>query len=51
MKAIRITIDLWINEVEQKWKKLPARKQNRYLIIGFVGYLMATLLGLIFSLI
>ena len=51
MKAIRITIDLWINEVEEKWKKLPVRKQNRYIVIGFVGYLMATLLGLIFSLI
>ena len=51
MKAIRITIDLWINEVEEKWKKLPVRKQNRYIVIAFVGYLMATLLGLIFSLI
>ena len=51
MKEIRTNIDLWINEVEVKWRMLPLQKQYKYMMVCFTVYLMISIAGIVISLI
>ncbi|WP_157999927.1 hypothetical protein [Flavobacterium frigoris] len=51
MKEIRTNIELWINDVEVKWRMLPLQKQYKYIIVCFAVYLMISIAGILISLI
>ncbi|MBX9887347.1 MAG: hypothetical protein K2Y30_05385 [Flavobacteriaceae bacterium] len=50
MKEIRTNIDLWINEVEVKWRMLPLQKQYKYIMVCFAAYLIISIIGILISL-
>ncbi|MCG9793787.1 hypothetical protein [Flavobacterium algicola] len=50
MKEIRTNINLWINEVEVKWRMLPLQKQYKYIMICFAAYLIISIGGILSSL-
>lgn len=42
MKNIRNTIDKWMDSLDQRWEKLPLKRQHQYLLYFFAGYLLLT---------
>lgn len=50
MKEIRKNIDLWINEVEVKWRVLPLHKQYTYIMVSFTAYLIISIVGILTTL-
>jgi hypothetical protein len=43
MKNLRITIDSWFNRLDVRWRKLSIKKQRRYTLYFFMGYLILTI--------
>jgi len=42
MKKIRANMDRYFDRLDEHWKALPVRKQRRYTLYFFTGYLMLT---------
>ncbi|TWI20316.1 nitrogen regulatory IIA protein [Sphingobacterium siyangense] len=42
MKKIRNSIDNWMNDLDFRWRELPIKKQHRYTLYFFLGYLLLT---------
>lgn len=48
MKNLRTNMDKWFDKMDQRWLALPVRKQHRYALYFFTGYLLLTA-GVIFK--
>jgi hypothetical protein len=48
MKNLRTNISEWFNRLDERWQALPVRKQHRYTLCFFTGYLLLTM-GVIFK--
>lgn len=48
MKNIRANLDEWFEKLEERWQALPLRKQHKYILCFFTGYLILTT-GVIFK--
>jgi hypothetical protein len=48
MKNLRASLDKWFGKLDERWQALPVRKQHRYTLYFFVGYLLLTI-GVIFK--
>jgi hypothetical protein len=48
MKRLRANMDRFYGQMNERWKKLPIRRQHRYTLYLFVGYLLLTA-GMIFK--
>jgi hypothetical protein len=48
MKNLRTNMSEWFDRLDQRWKVLPVRKQHRYTLCFFTGYLLLTI-GVIFK--
>lgn len=48
MKNLRTNIDRWFDKLDDKWQALSVKKQHRYTLYFFVGYLLLTV-GVIFK--
>lgn len=48
MKNLRTNISEWFNRLDERWQALPVRKQHRYTLCFFTGYLLLTV-GVIFK--
>lgn len=48
MKKLRANIDRYFDRLDERWRTLPVRKQHRYTLYFFVGYLLLTV-GVIFK--
>jgi hypothetical protein len=42
MKTIRINIDKWFDKQDKNWRALPLKRQRRYTLYFFAGYLLLT---------
>ncbi len=42
MKKLRATIDRYFDQLDNRWRALPLRKQHQYTLRFFVGYLLLT---------
>ncbi|MDM1048450.1 nitrogen regulatory IIA protein [Sphingobacterium hotanense] len=42
MKKLRATIDRYFDQLDNRWRALPLRKQHQYTLCFFVGYLLLT---------
>jgi hypothetical protein len=42
MKKIRIDMDKWFEKLDEHWRTLPLRRQRKYTLYFFVGYLLLT---------
>lgn len=42
MKNIRKNMDRYIDKLDERWQALPLRKQRRYTLYFFMGYLLFT---------
>lgn len=40
MKKLRANMDKWFDNLDERWKALPVRKQHRYTLYFFAGYLL-----------
>lgn len=43
MKKLRASIDAWFTKLDIRWRELSLRKQHRYTLYFFVGYLILTI--------
>lgn len=48
MKKLRINMDKWFAKWDERWRALPVRKQHKYTLYFFTGYLLLTA-GVIFK--
>ncbi len=48
MKKLRAKIDRYFDKLDERWRALPMRKQCRYTLYFFTGYLLLTT-GVIFK--
>ncbi|MBK1442798.1 nitrogen regulatory IIA protein, partial [Parapedobacter sp. ISTM3] len=42
MKKLRANMDRYFDKLDDRWRALPLRKQHRYTLYFFVGYLLLT---------
>ncbi|SJN18523.1 hypothetical protein FM120_01095 [Sphingobacterium faecium PCAi_F2.5] len=42
MKKWKATMDKWFDKLDQRWRALPVRRQHRYTLYLFLGYLLLT---------
>lgn len=42
MKNLRTNMDRYIDKLDKRWQALPIRKQRRYTLYFFMGYLLFT---------
>lgn len=42
MKKIRAKMDSYFEKLDERWQALPLRKQHKYTLYFFVGYLLLT---------
>lgn len=42
MEKSRSIVDRWLDGVDDRWRGLPIKKQHRYLLYFFIGYLLLT---------
>ena len=42
MKKVRAEMNRYFEELEERWRAMPLRKQHRYTLYFFVGYLLLT---------
>ncbi len=42
MKKLRAKVDSYFDRLDDRWRELPVRKQHKYTLYFFVGYLMLT---------
>ena len=42
MKNIRNNIDQWLENLDQRWDKMPIKKQHNYIRYFFAAYLLLT---------
>lgn len=42
MEKLRTDIGKWFEELDQHWRRLPLRKQHKYILYFFAGYLLLT---------
>lgn len=43
MKKLRASIDVWVKKIDLRWRELPLKKQHRYTLYFFLGYLILTI--------
>nr|WP_315233337.1 nitrogen regulatory IIA protein [uncultured Flavobacterium sp.] len=48
MKKIRTDMDKWFEKLDDRWRTLPLRKQHKYTLYFFAGYLLLSA-GVIFK--
>ena len=48
MKKFRMDLGKWFEKLDQRWRTLPLRRQHKYTLYFFVGYLLLTT-GVIFK--
>ncbi|ATL48945.1 nitrogen regulatory IIA protein [Chitinophaga caeni] len=46
MEKIRSLIDHWLGKLDQRWRGLPLRRQHRYTLLLFTGYLALMVLAI-----
>lgn len=44
MKNLRINIDKYFNQLDDRWRALTVKKQHQYTLYFFLGYLLLTTL-------
>lgn len=42
MKKLRANMDRYFDKLDERWRALPLRKQHRYTLYFFLGYLLIT---------
>ncbi|MGV2528144.1 UNVERIFIED_CONTAM: nitrogen regulatory IIA protein, partial [Bacillus thuringiensis] len=42
MKKLRANMDRYFDQLDERWRALPLRKQHQYTLYFFVGYLLLT---------
>ncbi|MDE5437600.1 nitrogen regulatory IIA protein [Elizabethkingia meningoseptica] len=42
MKKLRANMDRYFDQLDDRWRALPMRKQHKYTLYFFLGYLMLT---------
>ncbi|GAA0886487.1 hypothetical protein GCM10009120_50860 [Sphingobacterium siyangense subsp. cladoniae] len=42
MKKLRANMDRYFDKLDHRWRELPLRKQHKYTLYFFVGYLLLT---------
>ncbi|QGN24291.1 nitrogen regulatory IIA protein [Elizabethkingia anophelis] len=42
MKKLRANMDRYFDQLDERWRALPVRKQHRYTLYLFIGYLLLT---------
>jgi len=48
MKKLRTDMDNWFEKLDERWRTLPLRKQHKYTLYFFAGYLLLSA-GVIFK--
>jgi hypothetical protein len=48
MKKLRTDMGKWFEKLDERWRTLPLRKQHKYTLYFFLGYLLLTA-GVIFK--
>ena len=48
MKKLRTDMDKWFEKLDERWRTLPLRKQHKYTLYFFAGYLLLSA-GVIFK--
>lgn len=48
MRKLQAQMDTWFEKMDERWLALPIRKQHRYALYFFTGYLLLTA-GVIFK--
>ena len=43
MENLRTNIDLWLIEIDARWRALPLKKQYKYILHCFISYMILTL--------
>lgn len=43
MKNLRINMDKYFNQLDDRWRALTVKKQHQYTLYFFLGYLLTTL--------
>ncbi|WP_431498783.1 nitrogen regulatory IIA protein [Flavobacterium sp.] len=43
MKNLRTNMSEWFDRLDERWQALPVRKQHRYTLYFFTGYVLLTL--------
>lgn len=46
MEKLRSFIDQWSGKLDQRWRGLPLRRQRRYTLLLFTGYLVLMVLAI-----
>ncbi|MBN8785817.1 nitrogen regulatory IIA protein [Elizabethkingia anophelis] len=44
MKKLRTKISKWFDRLDDKWRELPVKKQHRYTLFLFAGYLLLSVI-------
>ncbi|NGY37669.1 nitrogen regulatory IIA protein [Flavobacterium sp. XN-5] len=42
MRKLRANMDRYFNKLDERWRELPVRKQRKYILYFFIGYLLLT---------
>ena len=48
MKKLRTDMDKWFEKLDERWRTLPLRKQHKYTLYFFAGYMLLSA-GVIFK--
>lgn len=43
MKKLKETIHRYFAKIDNRWKRLSLKKQHRYVVVLFIGYLLVTI--------
>ena len=44
MKKLRERLDNWFNKLDERWRSLPVKRQRKYTLLFFMGYLLLTVI-------
>ncbi len=44
MKKLRERLDNWFEKLDERWRALPVKKQHKYTLFFFLGYLFLTVM-------
>ena len=44
MKNLRAPLSNWFDKLDRQWRELPVKKQRRYMLLFFSGYVLLTIL-------
>lgn len=45
MENLRTNIDLWLIQIDERWRAVPLKKQYKYILYCFISYLILTVVA------